>query len=139
MLKKSFFSHGTALALALLFCLAALPAGANELGDKPTDVSDVNGLVWLESDRESQLSYLLGVETAIAMEQALTYARAERTGTDPVFSPFQQGWSSAFENTSRSRLASDLDKFYRDNPTQRNRHVFDVIWTEMIVPVAGRR
>lgn len=125
-------------ALAILALLTAAPVTAAELGGEAAR-GEVNGLVWLASENHDKLSFLLGVESAIAMEHAIAASLAEKNGKAPPLSSFHEGWMKAFEQTSRPKLAAAIDAYYRDNPSQRNRHVFDVVWTEMIVPaVSGR-
>ena len=116
MLKHALYS----CAAALLVC-AALLAPRHAFAADATPVGSLNGYAWMDSDNSNKLSFLLGVETAIAM------------------SPFQQGWMAAFDNTPRQTIADRIDAFYVANPSQKNRHVFDVLWEQMIVPAFPAR
>ena len=93
----------------------------------------------MDSDNSNKLSFLLGVETAIAMEMALSQEQQKITGKPVPLSPFQQGWMAAFDNTPRQTIADRIDAFYVANPSQKNRHVFDVLWEQMIVPAFPAR
>ena len=140
---------------ALSFCVAALlvcaappvprSAGAESLaasgspggtlsGYALTPSGTLDGYTWMDSDNANKLSFLLGVECGIAMEMALDQEQAKFTGTPAVLSPFQQGWTSAFDNTPRQAIVDRIDAFYTANPSQKKRHVFDVIWEQMLVP-----
>lgn len=134
MLKNALYS----CAAALLVC-AALIAPRPAFGADATPVGSLNGYVWMDSDNGTKLSFLLGVETAIAMEMALAEEQQKATGQPVAISPFQQGWMSAFQNTPRQTIANRIDSFYVANPSQKNRHVFDVLWEQMIVPALPAR
>ena len=139
---------------ALSFCAAALLAGATVLtpsagagspaasgadsGAVSESVGALNGYVWMDSDNANKLSFLLGVESGIAMEMALDQEQAKRTGTPAVLSPFQRGWTAAFDNTPRQAIVDRLDAFYTANPSQKKRHVFDVLWEQMLAPSVRR-
>lgn len=129
---------------ALSFCVAALlvcaalfapsSAGAGSMAAGARPGGTLNGYAWMDSDNANKLSFLLGVECGIAMEMALDQEQAKFTGTPAVLSPFQQGWTAAFDNTPRQAIVDRIDAFYTANPSQKNRHVFDVIWEQMLVP-----
>lgn len=134
MLKHALYS----LAVALLVC-AALVAPRHASGADATPTGSLNGYAWMESDNANKLSFLLGVETAIAMETALAQEQQKITGKPVPLSPFQQGWTAAFDNMPRQAIADRINAFYVANPTQKNRHVFDVLWEQMIVPAFPAR
>ena len=134
MLKHALYS----CAAALLVC-AALLAPRHAFAADATPVGSLNGYAWMDSDNSNKLSFLLGVETAIAMEMALSQEQQKITGKPGPLSPFQQGWMAAFDNTPRQTIADRIDAFYVANPSQKNRHVFDVLWEQMIVPAFPAR
>lgn len=103
-----------------------------------TSVASLNGFVWETSTPQSKLDFLLGVECALAMESALAQAAREK-GETVRLSLFSNGWQIALSNTTRPDLVRSIDEFYYRNPDQKNRHVFDVIWTEMVAPVLAQR
>ena len=98
-----------------------------------TPVAALNGYVWETSAPQSKLDFILGVECALAMESALAGAARDR-GESVQLSLFADGWQVALRDTTRPELVRRIDEFYVRNPDQRNRHVFDVIWTEMVTP-----
>lgn len=145
---------------ALLFCAAGLLACAAPLfppSAKAADLADaarsggtlkdhaltpsgaLNGHVWMDSDNASKLSFLLGVESGIAMEMALDQEQAKFTGAPAVLSPFQRGWTAAFDNTPRQGIVDRIDAFYATHPSQQDRHVFEVLWEQMLVPALPAR
>lgn len=144
--------HALSFRMAALLVCAALcvpcsaGAGSMAAGARPggslngyaaasgTPAGTLNGYAWMDSDNASKLSFLLGVECGIAMEMALNQEQAKVTGTPAVLSPFQQGWTAAFDNTPRQAIVDRIDAFYTANPSQKKRHVFDVIWEQMLVP-----
>ncbi len=103
-----------------------------------TPIASLNGFAWETSAPQSKLDFLLGVECSLAMEAALQQA-AKQKGETVQLSLFSNGWQIAFHDTTRPELVRRIDEFYYRNPDQKDRHVFDVIWTEMVRPaVAGR-
>lgn len=137
MMVKSLKQAG--LALALLLALPGCQHAPVSTASSPsaTDVASLNGFVWETSAPQSKLDFLLGVECALAMESALAQAAREK-GETVQLSLFANGWQIAFHDTTRPELVRRIDEFYYRNPEQKDRHVFDVIWTEMVVPgVAG--
>ena len=96
-------------------------------------MASLNGYVWERSAPQSRLDFLLGVECALAMESALAQA-AQNKGESVTLSLFADGWQAALGSVTRPELVRRIDAFYEKNPDQKNRHVFDVIWTEMVVP-----
>ena len=127
--------------LCVLALAAALGAGCHREEPKAapaaTPMAALDGYVWEASDPQSKLDFLLGVECAIAMDAALQQAAHERGGKAEL-SVFASGWQAAFQDRPRQYIVSGIDEFYSQNPGQKGRHVFDVIWTEMIRPAAGR-
>ena len=98
-----------------------------------TPMAALDGYVWQSSAPQSKLDFLLGVECAMAMEAALRQVAEERGGKVEL-SRFANGWQIAFRDKSRPDIVRQIDEFYVRNPEQRGRHVFDVVWTEMIRP-----
>ena len=123
------------VALLLAVLLGASVCRAEEAGVEPeaAEISSLNGYVWEASAPQSRLDFLLGVECALAMESALAEAAQEK-GESVSLSLFANGWQIAFHDTTRPELVRRIDEYYVQNPDQKNRHVFDVIWTEMIGP-----
>ena len=123
------------VALLLTVLLGTSVCRAEEAGAEPeaAEISSLNGYVWEDSAPQSRLDFLLGVECALAMESALAEAAQEK-GESVSLSLFANGWQIAFHDTTRPELVRRIDEYYVQNPDEKNRHVFDVIWTEMIGP-----
>ncbi|MCH5277262.1 MAG: hypothetical protein J1E80_05440 [Desulfovibrionaceae bacterium] len=129
-------------AAALLICAALLAprqAGAESPAPGGSSGGTLNGYTWMDSDNANKLSFLLGVECGLAMEMALGQEQAKVTGAPAALSPFQRGWTAAFDNTPRQAIVDRLDAFYTAHPSQKDRHVFDVLWKEMLVPALPAR
>ena len=136
-LKQAFMSLALVLTFALPGCQHAPVTAASPA---VTPVASLDGFAWETSAPQSKLDFLLGVECALAMESALAQAAREK-GETVQLSLFANGWQIAFHDTTRPELVHRIDEFYYRNPDQKNRHVFDVIWTEMVAPAvsAGAR
>ena len=136
MMVKSLKRTGLALALMVVLpgCQHSPVTTAAEPSAAP--VASLDGFAWETSAPQSKLDFLLGVECALAMESALAQAAREKGGTVQL-SLFANGWQIAFHDTTRPELVRRIDEFYDRNPDQKNRHVFDVIWSEMVVPAAA--
>mgnify|MGYP003311698976 CR=1 FL=1 len=98
--------------------------------------AELDGYAWQSSAPQSKLDFLLGVECALAMEAALKQVAEERGGTVQL-SRFANGWQIAFRDKARPDIVRQIDEFYVRQPDERGRHVFDVIWTEMVRPVVA--
>ena len=99
-------------------------------------IAELDGYAWQSSAPQSKLDFLLGVECALAMEAALKQVAEERGGTVQL-SRFANGWQIAFRDKARPDIVRQIDEFYVRQPDERGRHVFDVIWTEMVRPVVA--
>ena len=127
--------------LALVLAVGAMGCQHHEPPAKPaslessanTPVASLDGFVWQSSAPQSKLDFLLGVECAMAMEAAIKQVAEDRGGTVQL-SRFANGWQIAFRDKARPDIVREIDEFYTQNPEQKKRHVFDVIWTEMVLP-----
>lgn len=109
-------------------------ASASLEAAQSTPMASLDGYVWQASAPQSKLDFLLGVECAMAMEAAIKQAAEERGG-EVRLSIFANGWQMAFRDKARPDIVREIDEFYTQNPEQRKRHVFDVVWMEMVRPV----
>ena len=138
------FFKRTVPVLALVLVMGAMGAagchrqeqsspGASLETAENTPMAALDGFVWQSSAPQSKLDFLLGVECAMAMEAAIKQVAEERGGTVQL-SRFANGWQIAFRDKARPDIVREIDEFYTQNPEQKKRHVFDVIWTEMVRP-----
>ena len=124
------------LALALMLaagCHHSEPDAATLENSVDTPMAALNGYVWEASAPQSKLDFLLGVECSLAMESALKQV-AEEHGGSVELSRIANGWQIAFRDKSRPDIVRQIDEFYVQNPEQKKRHVFDVVWMEMVRP-----
>jgi len=77
------------------------------------------------TDQEKQ-SFLIGAMSAVVLE----YHVREKASEEP--SRFIKVWIAALKDINCSELSSKIDAFYSNNPEKMHRHVFDVIWHEVI-------
>lgn len=135
---KSLKTAAVVLALVLSFGVTGCqhrPTTASAPAE--TSVAALNGFVWETSEPQSKLDFLLGVECALAMESALAQAAREK-GENVQLSLFSNGWQIALHDTTRPELVRRIDEFYYRHPDQKKRHVFDVVWTEMVAPAMAQ-
>ena len=111
----------------------SVPQGPTLESAENTPMASLDGFVWQSSAPQSKLDFLLGVECAMAMEAAIKQVAEERGGSVQL-SRFAHGWQIAFRDKARPDIVRQIDEFYTQNPEQKKRHVFDVIWTEMVRP-----
>lgn len=111
------------LAAMVLVCGLALPAMAAQ-----ATVPDLTGRHWMQSTLNEKLAFLYGASNVIAIEQTI----AQKRGVEA--SPFVSGWLKTFGNTNWVKIQKDLDAWYAAHPSEMNRDVFEVLWTQFIVP-----
>lgn len=115
---------------ALLLCATPVFAAFEQSGEK-----GITGTDWLASSQDVKLSFLLGVEATLAAEYSLDEAKATAKKVEVEVSPFMAGWIKAFSNSTRPQIMEKIDAYLLANPKNTDRHVFDIIWTELILPV----
>ena len=96
-MKKAIMS--LCLAAALVFGAAGVQAADQDKGNNP--VLQFTGSVWQKSSLDNKLSFLFGMDTAIATEYFVNSREAElaaKNGKMPVsnLSKFEKGWMKAF-------------------------------------------
>lgn len=145
--KKSILGAILCMALAS-FCVPAQaadelstpqPAQAVQAEDP---IGQFTGKYWVTSSPAGKEAYLYGIESAIAVENAISSksaVKSAKSGKKPVYtlSPFEKGWMEAFKNTTRKEIMDEIDKWYAENPDKENRPVMGVIWHEIIKPRLG--
>ena len=89
---------------------------------------DVDGKVWMSSTEQEKRAFLFGAGSAVVLE----YHLRDKHSEEP--SRFVKGWVDGLKDMSWSELANRLDSYYKNNPDKMDRHVFAVIWQEIIKP-----
>lgn len=105
-------------------------------------VDQLTGAVWMQSSLENKKALIYGVECAITIEYFVAEKMAEQgkakgkkgKQSQHTFSPFEKGWTTAFQGVSRDTIVKDVDAWYTAHPDQMDRPVFSVLWQEFIVP-----
>lgn len=133
-----------AMSLTLFIALAWPLAGfADNSGPAGNPVELLTGEVWQASKPETKLAWLFGVDSAVAVENAVfEHMRQMGASKKKVVreSPFVADWIKAFgSNDTRESIAAMVDEWYAKHPDQLKRPVMDVIWYEIVVPrVSGK-
>lgn len=130
-MKKIIFSLALAMALALPLAVMA----DDQTATKKDPVSLLTGEVWQQSKPENKRAVLFGIDTAIAVEQAIDEQQPKKGKNSPhTLSVFEKSWIEAFKNSSRDEIVKEVDEYYTGNPDKLSRPVMDVIWYEIITP-----
>lgn len=87
---------------------------------------DVDGEVWMKSSDLEKKAFLYGAGSAFVLE----YHLRDKHGQEP--SKLVKGWVDGLRDLSWADLSNRVDDYYKHNPDKTQRHVFDVIWHEVI-------
>lgn len=136
------------IAMVLTMMLSLMASGVMAAPSNPLE--QLTGTVWAQSSKEVKDALIFGVECAITVEyivaqQALQedskkYKNAKVT-KDMVMkelSPFARNWILAFDNVPLSTIVGDVDQWYKNNPDQEQKAVFEVLWKEVMTPRIAR-
>lgn len=117
--------------LPLLLFVGILFVGATaSLAQNATEhpAPDVDGKVWMDSTHQEKTSFLFGAGSAVVLEYHIRATHSQEP------SRFVKGWVDVLKDTSWEELAHKIDTYYKNNPDKMHRHVFEVIWHEIIAP-----
>ena len=117
--------------LSVFLLVGSLVWSANTcFAQKATDhpAPDVDGQVWMQSTEQEKEAFLFGAGSAIVLEYHVRDKHSEAP------SLFVRGWVEGLKDISWKELANRIDDYYRKNPEQMHKHVFEVIWQEVIMP-----
>lgn len=135
-MKKAILGLMLAAAISMPLCVIAADA-AKERAANP--VEQLTGTVWQNSKQENKLAVLFGIDTAIAVENAIQERLAQdatkaHKKAPHTLSTFEKNWMEAFKNMTREEIVAQVDQWYTANPDKLDRPVLEVIWYELIVP-----
>jgi len=116
----------TVFLLTGMLCTGTHLSFAQKTAEHPT--ADLDGKVWLGSTEQEKRSFLFGAGSALVLE----YYVREKHSEEP--SKFVKGWVTGLKDMTWTDMANRIDTYYKNNPDKTNRHVFDVIWHEIIEP-----
>lgn len=120
------FRYLCMLLMAGLLFAATMTGFAQAAEDHPAP--DVDGKVWMKSTDQEKKAFLFGAGSAIVLE----YHVRDKHSEEP--SKFVKGWVDGLKGISWAELTNKLDSYYKNNPDKIHRHVFEVIWHEVIKP-----
>jgi hypothetical protein len=123
---KKFPFISTFLLVGIIFSFS-IPCFAQTQNDRPGP--DVDGKVWMNSTQQEKESFLFGASSAIVLEYHVRIKHSEEP------SRLVRGWVEALKDMTWVELSRKIDKYYNDHPDKMHRHVFEVIWHEIIVPI----
>lgn len=112
---------------ALLVCGMSLVAFAYEGSGL-----DLTGKQWMQSTENEKLAFLYGASSVIVIEHQL----AQKKGSTP--SVFVNTWMKSLKDTSWRDLQKKLDAWYAAHPQNLDRPLFDVLWSDVMLPAAGK-
>ncbi len=120
------FGYLSAVLLAGILFLGTMACFAQDPTVKPG--TELDGYSWTKSTDNEKQTFLYGAGSAIVLE----YHVREKHQEEP--SRFVQGWVEACADLSWTQLAAKVDDYYAANPDKLQRHVFEVLWHEVIKP-----
>ncbi|WP_243366404.1 hypothetical protein [Fundidesulfovibrio soli] len=123
-MKKNISALAVMLAIAITTYHS--PCFAQEKTSHPAP--DVDGQTWMSSTEPEKKAFLLGAGSALVLE----YHLRDKHSEEP--SRFVKGWVDGLKDMSWSELSNKLTRYYKSNPDKMNRHVFEVVWHEIILP-----
>lgn len=89
-----------------------------------------NGERWTTATENEKLSYLLGIMN-------LAMAEYQLTGPTPKYRTLVPKMVQSLDGQTLRQIMVGVDNFYKANPDQQKRSVFEVIWFEIVAPKAG--
>lgn len=111
-------------------CLLILLASVASAADQARDLTIVTGEHWVGSSLEQKRAFLFGVGNMLELEQAMAGDSYEAMRGRSIVPVLLEGLSG----TPLNNIVKQLDKFYADNPRQRQRSVIEVLYIEMALP-----
>lgn len=89
-----------------------------------------NGEHWAKGTETERRAYLLGILNMAMIEYQLS-------GPNPKHRTTVAKLITALDGTAVPQLAEKVDSYYKANPDQQKRSIFEVIWFEIVAPKAG--
>ena len=95
------------------------------------DVPLVDGILWNESTKAEQISYLVGASNFMSIE----YTYQQNNGNPPSDeqSTVRMFWEHS-EGVTLDDAIEGIDNWYANNPQSMDRAVLDVIWVIWVSP-----
>jgi len=91
-----------------------------------------DGEKWTTATEREKLAYLLGI-----MNMAL--AEYQLTGPDPKYRTIVPKMVKSLDGVTLRQMMGTVDTYYKANPDQQKRPIFEVIWFEIVAPKAGAK
>ena len=89
-----------------------------------------DGEKWTGASEREKLAYLHGI-----MNMAM--AEYQLTGPTPKYRSLVPKMVQALDGVTLRRMMDSVDAYYKANPDQQKRSVFEVIWFEIVAPKTG--
>lgn len=91
-----------------------------------------DGEKWGTATEREKLAYLLGI-----MNMAL--AEYQLTGPDPKHRTIVPKMVKSLDGVTLRQMMGTVDTYYKANPDQQKRPIFEVIWFEIVAPKSGAK
>ena len=107
----------------------------------------IDGNAWQASSQAEKISFITGMDGAIAIDFAIDKKREEKAIAEgiskkkrkpSVVSPYDEAWMEVFANKKNSEVVLMIDEYYAAHPESLNRNVMEVIWYELLAPNCTR-
>ncbi len=129
-----------------LLILAVFLLGASMAQAKEKEYL-IDGHAWQASSQAEKISFITGMDGAIAIDFAIDKRREEKAIAEgvskkkrlpSVVSPYDAAWMEVFANKKNSEVVTLIDEYYTAHPEGLNRNVMEVIWYELLAPNCNR-
>ena len=107
----------------------------------------IDGHAWKASSQAEKISFITGMDGAIAIdfaidkrreEQAIAEGISKKKRLPSVVSPYDAAWMEVFADKKNSDVVMLIDEYYSAHPESLNRNVMEVIWYELLAPNCTR-
>ncbi|MDD6088016.1 MAG: hypothetical protein PUB69_01690 [Desulfovibrionaceae bacterium] len=120
------FTAALIFSVLLLFSAGESHASSHEAGV-------VTGGDWMQTPLSEKQAFLCGIVMTFEMEKGL----AEQTGKKVP--PLASDWCKAFGGASIASVVSQMDEWLTAHPGNESRHIFDLLWKELVLPTLTRK
>lgn len=86
-----------------------------------------NGENWATATEREKLSYILGILNMAMAEYQLT-------GATPKYRTLVPKMVQSLDGKTLRQIMEAVDAYYKANPAQQKRSIFEVIWFEIVAP-----
>ena len=111
---------------------AAETAPSTASASAKVDLSFPDGENWAPATEREKMAYLLGIRDMAAAEYQLT-------GPNPKRRTLVEKWVESLDGMTLRQIMETVDAYYKANPGQQQKPVFEVVWFQLVQPKAGTK